>query len=264
MKRAGKKSHKFKPGFPAICAAAVILAAATAAAAMGVGNTEAGDIKPEEDFYNYVNYETLKEKQIPEDSNGWSYFYELDQDAYNKLNDILAEIVNHRNEYAEGTREQKAADLYFTAIDMEGRKNAGFGALQPYLDEIRSADDIREYLEAIGKICNELGVSSLIAPSYYEDMKDSRRYGCYINSADLGPGKETLEDDSQPELMIKYRDYVKRILKYSGLSDEEAEGAAAGILEFQTRLAANTLPLSEQNNPQKTYNLYAAEQLKAL
>lgn len=269
MKRAGKKSRKLKPGFLAVCAAAVILAAATAAAAMGVGDTEIGDINPgdinpEEDYYDYVNHETLKEKPIPGDSNGWSYFYELDQDAYNKLNSILAEIVNNRNEYAEGTREQKAADLYFTAMDMEGRKNAGFGALQPYLDEIRSADDIREYLEAIGTICNELGVSSLIAPSYYEDMKDSSRYGCYLNGADLGPGKETLEDDSQPELKSEYREYVKNIMKYSGLGETEAERAASGILEFQTGLAAAALPLAEQNNPEKTYNPLSAARLRAL
>ena len=111
----------------------------------------------------------------------------MGQKSYDNLSDLLNEIINQREQFAEGSPEQKIASLYLTAIDMEGRRNAGFGALQPYLDSIRNAADIQEYIEAIGTINNELGFSSLIAPTYYEDMKDSRNYGCYLGSADLGP-----------------------------------------------------------------------------
>lgn len=228
------------------------------------GKAEAGNVRAEDDYYNYVNQKILAEKQIPADSGNWSYFYELGQKSYDNLSDLLNEIINQREQFAEGSPEQKIASLYLTAIDMEGRRNAGFGALQPYLDSIRNAADIQEYIEAIGTINNELGFSSLIAPTYYEDMKDSRNYGCYLGSADLGPGKETLEDGTQSAILEAYRKYIKNIMESTGISEKEAERAASTIYKFQTDLASATLPLSDQNDPEKTYNPKSLKELSAL
>lgn len=225
------------------------------------GKAEAGSVKPEDDYYNYVNHEILEEKEIPGDSGGWSYFYELDQKAYEGLDGLLKEIVENRDRYGEGTPEQKIADLYGTASDRKGRETAGFGALSRCLDAIGQSSSIQEYVEAIGAISNELGLSSLLAPACYEDMKNSSQYGCYMNSADLGPGKETLEDETQKELLATYRTYIKNTMESAGLGEHEAEEAASAIFSLQVDLAASTLPLSEQNNPEKTYNLYSLQEL---
>lgn len=228
------------------------------------GKAERGAVRPEDDYYSYVNREILAEKQIPADSGGWSYFYELDQKAYEELDGILKEIINHTERYDSGTIEQKIADLYLSAIDLTGRRKAGFGALQPYLDKIRQASDVQEYAEAIGTISRELGYSSLLAPAYYEDMKNSAQYGCYMNGADLGPGKETLEDEAQEELLTIYRKYIKSIMMSVGLNEGEAKEAAAAIFAFQKDLAASTLPLSDQNDPDQTYHPYSLQELSHL
>lgn len=228
------------------------------------GKAEAGSIRAEDDYYDYVNQKLLAVKKIPEDSGNWSYFYELGQKTYDNLSGLLDEILNQRPHYAEGSPEQKIANLYLTALDMKGRARAGFGALQPYLDSIRGAADIQEYIEAIGVINNELGFSSLIAPAYYEDMKNSESYGCYLGSADLGPGKETLEDGTQSVLLETYRSYIKNILESTGVDKEKAEETASDIYKFQTDLASATLSLSDQNNPEKTYNPLSLEELIAL
>ena len=47
----------------------------------------------------------------------------------------------------------------------------------------------------------------------FEDMKNSQNYGCYLGSADLGPGKETLEDETQSVLLEAYRNYIKNIYR---------------------------------------------------
>ncbi len=226
---------------------------------------QTGDkVKLADDFYEYVNQKVLKEKEIPKDSNHWSYFYELDKKAYEDLHETLTGTVKNRSNEAPGSLQQKIADLYLTALDTNGREAAGFGQLKPYMDSIKNASSLDEYLRAAGTIYSDIGFGSIILPQWYEDLKDSTRYALYLDGADLGPGKETLEDESQAELIKSYEAYMERTLKYSGMGQEEAKKAAADILAFQKDLAKSALPLSKQNDPGVIYNPYSLEELKKL
>ena len=225
---------------------------------------EANHIRLEDDYYDFVNGEMLNNTKIPGDASGWSQFYKLDREAYEILNEVLRESVNNRKNEKEGSLEQKIADLYLTAMDMDGRRAAGFGGLAVYMDGISHASTIEEYLEQAGKIYNDLGVSSIILPQWSEDMSNSTRYALYFDGADLGPGKETLEDSDQEELMNHYRNYISQIMEYTGMKKEEADQAADGILKLQKDLAGSALPLSKQGDPDVIYNPYTGEELKKL
>ncbi len=235
--------------------------------ASGTGKASAGEashIRLEDDYYDFVNGQMLDNTKIPGDASGWSQFYKLDREAYEILNEVLRESVNNRKNEKEGSLEQKIADLYLTAMDMEGRRAAGFGGLAVYMDGISRASTIEEYLEQAGKIYNDLGVSSIILPQWSEDMSNSTRYALYFDGADLGPGKETLEDSDQEELMNHYRNYISQIMEYTGMKKEEADQAADGILKLQKDLAGSALPLSKQGDPDVIYNPYTREELKKL
>lgn len=235
----------------------------TGEAKIGSGETSDG-VGPEDDYYEYVNRHLLAQAEIPKDSSSWSYFYQLDKDSYQVLNEVLNEAVENRKEAKPDSLEQKIADLYLTAMDMEGRRKSGFGQLEPYLNEIRNASGINDYLKSLGKAYKDLGVSSIITVEWMEDMSDSSRYALYVDGADLGPGKETLEDKTQAKLMDQYKDYMARTLEYTGMSKEEAEKAAAGILALQKDLAESALPLSRQNDPDIIYNPYSLEEIRGL
>ncbi len=101
-------------------------------AASGTGKASAGEanhIRLEDDYYDIVNGEMLNNTKIPGDASGWSQFYKLDREAYEILNEVLRESVNNRKNEKEGSLEQKIADLYLTAMDMEGRRAAGLADL---------------------------------------------------------------------------------------------------------------------------------------
>lgn len=225
---------------------------------------ESDGVRLEDDYYDYVNREILNQVEIPHDSSGWSYFYKLEKDSYEVLEGVLEEAVKNRKHAKPGSLEQKIADLYLSAMDMEGRKKAGFGQLQPYLDKLRNASDIDEYLKAVGTIYGDLGANSILTMQWMEDMKDSSRYALYVDGADLGPGKETLEDKTQAKLMDQYQGYIRSTLEYTGMSREEAEKAAADIMALQKDLAASALPLSQQNDPDIIYNPYSMKDIKGL
>ena len=216
------------------------------------------------DYYDFVNQKVLSEKEIPKDSNQWSYFYDLDKEAYEILNEVLKGAVNDRANAKAGSIQQKIGDLYLTALDMEGREKAGLGPLKPYIDSIKSASSVTEYMKALGTIYSDIGFGSLILPQWTEDMKDSTRYALYLNGADLGPGKETLEDETLSGLLENYQSYIDKTMEYSGLSQEEAKKAGTDILAFQKDLAKSALSLSQQNDPGIIYNPYTSDQLKEL
>ncbi|WP_242842181.1 M13 family metallopeptidase [Lacrimispora aerotolerans] len=233
------------------------------------GTAESAQSEEEEralakDYYDYVNQKVLSEKEIPKDSNQWSYFYDLDRKSYDILDGVLKSAVNDRANAKIGSIEQKIGDYYLTALDMEGRKNAGLQPLNPYIDSIKDAKSVSEYMKALGTVYSDLGVGSLILPQWYEDMKDSSRYALYLNGADIGPGKETLEDESLSELLKNYQAYIETIMESSGLSQEDAKAAGADILAFQKDLAKSALPLSKQGDPEIIYNPYTPEMLKEM
>ncbi|WP_367565269.1 M13 family metallopeptidase [Lacrimispora sp.] len=225
---------------------------------------EKNGVRLEDDYYGYVNQDILKETEIPEDSNSWSYFYKLDREAYQVLHEVLTEAVENRKEAKEGSLEQKIGDMYEAAMDMEGRRKAGFGELNAYMDRIQNASNIKEYLESLGTVYSDLGVGSLVVLQWFEDMSDSGKYALYVDGADLGPGKETLEDETQAALIKEYEAYIGRMMELSGLSREEAAQAASGILGLQRDLAASALPLRERNNPEIIYNPYSMDMIKSL
>lgn len=236
----------------------------TAAQPANVTGEASGGVRLEDDYYEYVNQHLLDQAEIPKDSSSWSYFYQLDKDAYEVLSEVLNEAVKDRKASEPGSLEQKIADLYLTAMDMEGRRTAGFGQLKPYMDEIRNASGINDYLKSVGNAYRDLGVGSIITVQWMEDMSDSSRYALYVDGADLGPGKETLEDQTQEKLMDQYKEYIGRTLEYTGQSREEAQKAAAEILAFQKDLAESALSLSQQNDPDIIYNPYSVAALKPL
>ncbi len=64
--------------------------------------------------------------------------------------------------------------------------------------------------------------------------------------------------------MNHYRNYISRIMEYTGMKKEEADQAADGILKLQKDLAGSALPLSKQGDPDVIYNPYTSEELKKL
>ena len=171
----------------------------------------------EDDYYEYVNWDILSKTRIPGDSSSWSYLYQLNQDAYARLDQLLKETVKKRPFLEMGSTEQKIADFYRTALDEDARVAAGFGGLAPYLESVRSAATISQYLESLSGLRRDLGLTSLINVQKTEDLRDSSRYVYCFFQPDLGPGKETLEDGTMGSFLDEYQGYIGRVMEYSGM-----------------------------------------------
>ena len=69
---------------------------------------------PEDDLYGAVNFDTLKENEVPAGRKRWSPDVANDLEITEELNEMLDEYVANAGTYEKGTPEQKIADLYLS------------------------------------------------------------------------------------------------------------------------------------------------------
>ena len=67
------------------------------------------DFTPQNDFFNYVNYNWIKKNPIPEDFQRWSIFNKLNDENKKKILDIL----NGLKELSDSSNEYKSLEILF-------------------------------------------------------------------------------------------------------------------------------------------------------
>ena len=104
-------------------------------------------VRPQDDFYNYVNGGWMKTAVIPADKSTWGSFQELREKTDENSLKILKNILSEN--YQKGTEGQQIQDLYATYMDMDKRNADGIKPIEKDLEEInsiRNLKDLQNYL----------------------------------------------------------------------------------------------------------------------
>ncbi len=205
-------------------------------------------VRPQDDFYRYVNGTWLKTNKIPEEEARWGGFMVLRKST---RNDVL-EIVKTAKElgtYTEGTDQKKALLLFESELDTTARNEAGLKPLEPLLDAIDGIDNLEDMQTVYATV---LGVDApFMSFSVFPDLNDSNTNAGYIGTGGLGlPDRDyyVLTDEKSKERRAQYVDHVTRMLQYINYSEADAREAAEMILAVETRLAEPRLDKTESRN----------------
>ncbi len=224
-----------------------------------------GEVRYQDDYYEYVNENILNEIELSATDAHWDWFSELSAYVSEEMSDITRDLVDDGKDYPKGSSEQKIKDLYECVSDIDNRNETGLGELQPYMDAIRGAQTIDEYVAALAKLSGDYGFSSIVGGySIMQDRMDSGKYAVYMMYADTLIGKEYIENPESGEYVDLYLDYINDMLTEFGLSSDEA---AAGTDEIETLLrdiCSATLSTEQLYDPAITYNPYTKKQLQQL
>ncbi len=247
--------------FTAVCSMQVLAAAEQEEE----NSTEAvsSDDLLREDYYEYVNKDLLDSVVIDPTESEWSQFSLVSDSVSDELSDVLRDVVDNRDQYEQGSSEQKIADYYLSYLDWETRNSAGLGPLQQYVDAFLQADTIQEYIEVAASLIGEVGEDSIISAGITYDSFDSTQYIAVVDSMDLGLDKETYEDEAYDDLMPDYEAFIAAVLREAGYGDE-AESYASEILSFCREMSDYDLDLQDYYDVELTYNPYTAEELDEL
>ena len=218
-------------------------------------------VRPQDDFYNYVNGTWAKTAKIPADKPTWGSFHILREKTDENCLLILDNLL--KENFAQGTEGQKIKDLYESFIDWKKRDAEGLIPIEGYLkkiEAIKNLTDLQKYLEEV----TPEGENPICAWGVYADMKDSNMNTVYLGNFSIGMGRDYYQKDNKEntEALQKYQDYVKAIFKV--LKDDKAAEKAKQMVDFERSVAKLMLTNEEDRNPNLSYNPQTMAELSKL
>ena len=218
-------------------------------------------VRPQDDFYNYVNGSWMKTAQIPSDKSTWGSFNKLAEDTDNNSMSILNSLLKEK--FDAGTEGKKIQDLYATYMNMEKRNADGITPIKADLskiDAIKTVADLQKYLVA----ATPNGENPFYSWGVDADMKNSKMNAIYLGDASLGLGRDYYQkvNEKNTETLAEYTKYVASMLQVLGYKN--ADAVAKNIVNFEKSIA-QTLYTNEQSRDSNLfYNPKTATELKTL
>lgn len=239
------------------------LAALVLTALLAFGTVQAQEpVSERDDFYLAVNGPTLAEKKIEPTEPSWSWFKEQSLKNTKILEQELHEIAAKEGSYAKGTPEQKIADLYRCAVDMERRDATARQHLQDVLAPVRQAGTTDELTQALLQV-REVSGASVFVDYTADRMPDSLRYAARIVPAGTILSKYELEKEPQPGAWQAYKKYIADVLTEAGCPEEEAVRQAEAIFAMEQSWAPVMLSSEERNDFAVLNTMYTRKEIEA-
>ena len=222
-------------------------------------------VRPQDDFFMFVNGNWVKNTEIPADHGSWGSFNELREENNKVVLDVLQKAAAS-DKYAEGTDQRKAADFYAVGMDSSLAESLGIEPISPMLDKvdaIENKDDLLDYLA----YQSQVGGSAFFGYSIFPDLMNSDVYASYLSQDGLGlPDKDyyTKTDEKSVELREKYIRHTERMLEMTSIVEGDLAQKSQAIFDLENQLALVSMNRTEMRNIPAMYNPYAVSQLSEL
>lgn len=220
-------------------------------------------VRPQDDFFDYVNGGWVENTEIPADKARWGSFDALREQSQKDIRNLVNEVSAAESVQA-GSSTQKIRDFYNSYMDDAAATAIGIEAIREDLDAIaaiNSLDDVYSTFSSLGIY----GVNSPIGIAIFSDMKDPDTQAIYVVQAGLTlPDRDYyLLDDEQfvtgRQLFIKY---ATDIFKLAGYVD--GAGRAKRLLALETSLAEVMWTKEENRDWSKRYNPMSIAELNEM
>ena len=220
-------------------------------------------VRPQDDFFRYVNGTWLDTTEIPADQTNTGVFLDLRDKAREDVKAII-EDVSSKTDLEPGSDEQKVADLYNSFMNTERLNELGISSLDAELALIGAIAD-KDQLSAYFARSGINGGGGPFNIYIWVDAKDSTRYVTYVWQSGLGlPDRDYYfkEDERSVELREAYIAHVEKMFEVAGF--DNPAGSAERMMALETELAEYHWTTVENRDSEARYNLFAFDELGTL
>lgn len=219
-------------------------------------------VRPQDDFYSWVNGTWQKTAQIPADRTNVGAFYDLREKARDDVKAIIEEVAAKSNKM--GSDEQKVADLYRSYMDTDTIEAKGLSPLKAEFEKISA---IKNKTDLMAYFAHSQVIGSGTPMAFYVnvDAKDSQRYATHIWQSGLSlPDRDYYFNDGERfvELREGLAAHIDKMFTMANLGDGAA--AAKTVMDIETQLAEGHWTRVESRNSEKRYNKYQVADLNTL
>lgn len=218
-------------------------------------------VRPQDDFYSYVNGTWMKTAKIPADKPSWGSFNQLRETTDNNSLLLLDNILKEK--FENGSEGQKIQALYETYMDMNKRNADGLNPIKADLakiDAIKNLSDLQKYLTE----ATRRGENAFYGWGVDGDLKNSKMNAVYLGVASFGLGRDYYQKESpkNAETIAEYKKYVAKVLTEIGYKN--ADAVAGQIVDFEKKMAKTLLTNEQIRDANLQYNPKTLPELKTL
>ncbi len=222
-------------------------------------------VRPNDDFFRFVNGTWFDKTQIPNDKTSWGSFNELRKKTDIDALTILKEAAKNPK-YKSNTDQGKAVNLYKTIMDTVGRNKQGLAPLKPYLAKINAVKNTKD-LQALLIEMEPFGGIGFFGVGLDADAKNSNRNVISVEPGSLGlPDRDyyVSDDKDSKEKREKYVLHIARMLQFLGEKPLKAKTDATAILALETAMSKPRFTRVERRDQRKSYNPMKVSDLQKL
>jgi len=210
-------------------------------------------VRPQDDFFEYLNGKWLKNVEIPADKSSWGSFMELRENTLPQIRAIIEKAA--AGNPAAATDAQRIGDFWASYMDEARLEQLGVTPLSSELAKIAAIKDKSELPAVLARL-GKIGVNVPFDFGIHQDNKDSTKYVADIYQGGLGmPDRDyylKTDDAKLADVKAKYLTHIEKTLALAG--DKNAAANAKAIVDFETELAKVQWTKVELRDPIKAYN----------
>ncbi|UWV79000.1 M13 family metallopeptidase [Mycoplasmopsis felis] len=216
-----------------------------------------------DDFFEYVNYEWLKEAKIPDDRSSIGSFVELDMKLEKLLKSLIFDWSTNKKEIPSKYPLLKEMIKFHSMIlDQNKREELSWKPIKNYLNkllEINSFSDLYNQDRDFWLSYNSLPVEIQV----YEDFVENTKKIVWLDSLScILPSKETYQQETEKtKLLTSWKNMVVDLLIDYGFSKQKSESMVENAIKFDDLLKDYLLSSVEQANYVALYNLKQRDEL---
>ncbi|QQK08784.1 M13 family metallopeptidase [Miniphocaeibacter halophilus] len=219
----------------------------------------------EDDFYEYVNYDWLKNNEIPADKASIGYMEQIQENIDANLKEELDKLLKVEN--IEDPIKNEMIKLYKMLLDFDNIDKLGTKPLEPYLKDIEKIQTIEDLNNSLIDWQNGLNIQNTILEfSIDTNTKDVTKKSIYLGFASsMLPDKSLYEKDNEQgeQILELYKEAMSKVLTKFGLNEKDAERKVENMLAVDRRIAESELTAEEYSDDEKSYNLVSKEDLES-
>ncbi|MCA9032034.1 MAG: hypothetical protein KDA66_14560, partial [Planctomycetaceae bacterium] len=217
-------------------------------------------VRPQDDFYHYVNGGWIKNTEIPADKSRWGSFFILREESAAHQRAIIEELAARQHLVA-GSEEQKIADLYAGLMNESLTNSLGAKPVQSQLKLVDDITSVEELLQVFAKL-QRVGISGPLVTYISIDSGNSTEYAVYMTQAGLSlPNRNYYLEKGEKfeEIRKRYPEHIAKLYTLAGISN--ADERAQSVYDLEMKIAEIQWTPEDNRDVSKTNNRIAVAEL---
>lgn len=218
------------------------------------------NIRPQDDFYGYVNANDLWNMEIEYGESSAGTFDICNQQVIDEQIAIVQEILSSDEEFEPGSPEQLIRDFYFQQKEKKQDYTKEFDEVFALIDGMKTPDDVATVSAELYK---NYGVNSLFTMQLDRNPYTTDEYAISLPNLQTTANLKKLLEENREQL--ETRDMLRDYLTGFGVETDEAKERADAIVYFLIDVAAVTdTEAVEEQDVEKLTHIYSEKDLDEL